>query len=43
MEAGVQLALPEAQSAPLVRLSPGVYATEDEVRTGVRAAAAFCP
>jgi len=42
-EAKVQLALPEAQGTPLVRLSPGVYATEEEVRAGVRAAAAFRP
>lgn len=40
-EAGVQLSLPEVQGTPLVRLSPGVYATDTEVRAGVRAAGAM--
>jgi isopenicillin-N epimerase len=40
-EAGVQLGLPEVGGKPLVRLSPGVYAAEHEVRAGVQAAAAF--
>jgi hypothetical protein len=36
-EAKVQLMLPEAGGRALVRLSPGVYATDEEVREGVRA------
>jgi isopenicillin-N epimerase len=35
-EAKVQLALPTVQGEALVRFSPGVYATEDEVREGIR-------
>jgi len=35
-EAKVQLALPIVQGEELVRFSPGVYATEDEVREGIR-------
>lgn len=31
-EAKVQLALPEVEATPLVRLSPGVYATESEIQ-----------
>ncbi|RZA05923.1 MAG: aminotransferase class V-fold PLP-dependent enzyme [Proteobacteria bacterium] len=35
-EARVQLALPSVQGENLVRFSPGIFATEDEVREGVR-------
>jgi isopenicillin-N epimerase len=40
-EAGVQLAIPEVGGIPLVRLSPGVYATDEEVVRGVKAASAW--
>jgi isopenicillin-N epimerase len=40
-ETGVQLAIPEVGGTPLVRLSPGVYATDQEVIDGVKAAGAW--
>ncbi|MGZ3739906.1 MAG: aminotransferase class V-fold PLP-dependent enzyme [Bdellovibrionota bacterium] len=42
-EAKVQLALPEVQGVALVRLSPGAYATDSEVKQGVESAALFRP
>jgi isopenicillin-N epimerase len=42
-EAKVQLALPEAEGTLLVRFSPGVYATEDEVRRAFRALSSWKP
>lgn len=41
LEAHVQVALPEVQGEALVRLSPGVYATEEEVLRGMKALGAW--
>jgi isopenicillin-N epimerase len=40
-ETGVQIALPQAGGRPVVRLSPGAYATEEEVRSGMEKLAQF--